>query len=339
MRNYQSNNIRLGIFVTVVLILFTVGVYKIGMKQNLFGSTFSISTIVGNANGLQAGNNVRYAGINVGSVEEINFVNDSTLEIVMILQERVQGVVKKDAIASIGSDGLVGNMIVNITPGKGAAAVVEEGDVLASTPRAKTKEMLDALDKSSENVAILTSNLLKITEKINHGTGTFSLLLNDDGTARNLTATVADFRKTSGRIADISKQLQSALVQVNAGEGLLGYLLKDTSLETHVNQLSYSLDSLINQRTATMMTNLEKSSEALRISTVSLQSKIDDLAFDQGLAGAIMADSTMVEDFKKIMLNLESGTEGFELLMEAARHNFLFRKYFKKLEKEAKKKS
>ena len=67
---------RLGIFVTIGAVILIVGIYLIGDQQNLFGSTFRISSVFSNVNGLQPGNNVRFGGVNVGTVEKIIIVND-----------------------------------------------------------------------------------------------------------------------------------------------------------------------------------------------------------------------------------------------------------------------
>jgi len=337
MPNKSSNTIKLGIFVTIILILFTIGVYNIGSKQNLFGSTFRINTIAYNAYGLQKGNNVRYAGINVGSVDEIIFLNDSTLQIVMLLEERVKEVIKKNAIASIGSDGLVGNSIVNISPGKVASSFVDEGDTLPSLGRAETKDMLNALDQSSIHLTRITSNLLEITDKLNDGSGTLSLLLNDATTSENLAAAITDFRRSSAQISEFSASLQNTLDEAVHGKGLLGYVLHDTSFEANINQLSGSLDSLINERTALMMQNIEASSQSISESSANLQSKIEQLNLDEGLVGVIMKDSVLAEEFRMIIHNLEQGTDNFQQSMEALKHNFLLRRYFKKLEKQKQK--
>ena len=85
-----------------------------GSKQNLFGSTFSISANFYNVNGLMQGNNVRYAGIDVGTVESITIINDTSVKVVMVIEKKIQPYIKKNALASIGTDGLMGNKLVNI---------------------------------------------------------------------------------------------------------------------------------------------------------------------------------------------------------------------------------
>ena len=88
----------------------------IGNRQNLFGNTYTINVVFTNVNGLQKGNNVRYAGINIGTVSSIKMKNDSIINVGMLIDADMLSHIKKDAVATIGSDGLVGSMIVLMFP-------------------------------------------------------------------------------------------------------------------------------------------------------------------------------------------------------------------------------
>ena len=114
MAKETPNYIKLGILVTVGLVLLVVGLYFIGSNKNLFGSTFKLYAVFKDVNGLKAGNNVRYAGIDVGTVENILINNDTTIRVEMVIEERMKDVIKKNSIAGIGTDGLMGDRLINI---------------------------------------------------------------------------------------------------------------------------------------------------------------------------------------------------------------------------------
>src|SRR5210317_807008 len=132
MKNTNSQKIRLGLFVIMGTILFITAVYLIGQKQNMFKKTFTINSYFQNVNGLQKGNNVRYSGINIGTVRTIEMVNDSSIKVAMNIEEKIITHIKKNAVATIGTDGLVGNMIVNIIPRKGSSQIISNGDIIES---------------------------------------------------------------------------------------------------------------------------------------------------------------------------------------------------------------
>src|SRR5690349_13863085 len=123
---------KLGMFVTIGLLLFIIAIYFIGKQKNLFGSTFNITSKFKTVSGLEVGNNVRFSGINIGTVEEIRLINDSSVVVSMVIKDEVREFIKTDARASIGSDGLMGDKVLTISPGVKSTKVVENGGAIAS---------------------------------------------------------------------------------------------------------------------------------------------------------------------------------------------------------------
>src|SRR5471030_1943741 len=98
MKTTGSQKAKIGIFTVVGLVVLVIGIFVIGNKKNMFGDTFSIYGTFKNVGGLQIGNNVRFAGINVGTVEAIRIINDTTIRVDMRLQSRVKPFLKNDAV-------------------------------------------------------------------------------------------------------------------------------------------------------------------------------------------------------------------------------------------------
>src|SRR5436190_2005073 len=116
----SPHNIRLGIFVSAGILLFTLVIYFIGSRQNMFTKTINVRGIFKDVSGLQPGNNVRFSGINVGTIDEIVIISDSLVRVDMTVKKTTQKYIKKDAVATIGSEGLMGNKVLNISPGSGS---------------------------------------------------------------------------------------------------------------------------------------------------------------------------------------------------------------------------
>lgn len=337
MRKEHTHTTKLGIFVTAAVALFTIAVYYIGNQQSLFGSKFRLITVFSNVRGLQPGNNVRYSGIDVGIVDQIEIVNDSTIRVEMLLEKKVQAYIKNNAVAKIGTDGLVGNMIVNIDPGKGQGTAIKGGEVIPSFSRIETDDMINALGSTTENITLLTFKLLEITEAIQRGEGAMASLLNDPHLSENLSHTLFNLRRTSGHVEALSGQFRQDINQMSQGDGALGFLLRDTLFGTQLNQLTNDLDTFLLQRTQPILTQLEMASKDIALTSASLRNLTEQLDLEEGLAGAILHDSLAAESFRQILYNLDEGTYRFNENMEAMKHNFLFRKYFKKQEKQRKK--
>jgi len=336
MNKEKLSNIKLGLFVIISSFLLIFGIYNIGNKQNIFGSTFTISTVFKDGKGLKTGNNVRYAGINIGSIDDLKLLDDSTVQVVMVLEKDKQAYIKKDAVATIGSDGLVGNMIISISPGKGNLPTVVENDIIPSFTQLSTNDMMGQVGLVLGNVELLTANLLEVTEKINKGQGTMATLLNDESMGEQLKNTLTLLNNSAANIESLSLEFQKGMTDFNEGNGNLAFLLKDNSLEEQMEKIPAVLDSFMNTEIHPMMSSLNESSKQIELTTNALNSLINEIDPNEGLVGAILKDSTNVNEFEQILLNLNRGTENFNENMEALKSNFLLRKYFKKKAKKEK---
>ncbi|GAA6768021.1 hypothetical protein AAFH68_39730 [Flavobacterium sp. CGRL1] len=138
---------KLGMFVTVGLLLFIIAIYFIGKQKNLFGSTFHITSKFKTVSGLEVGNNVRFSGINIGTVEEIRLINDSSVVVSMVIKDEVRKFIKTDARASIGSDGLMGDKVLTITPGEKSTKVIEDNGAIASINGIEMNDIMKSVKK------------------------------------------------------------------------------------------------------------------------------------------------------------------------------------------------
>lgn len=318
MGNETTRNIRVGLIVIMGTILLITALYTIGNKQNLFGSTFRISAQFYNVNGLMAGNNVRLSGIDVGTVESIEIMSDSSVNVVMLIEDRVKDFIKKNAIASVGTDGLMGNKLVNINSTKGNAESIEEGDVLQTLRPYETDEMLRTLNTTNENIKYITTDLKKITQKINSPNTLWSILM-DTVVAENVKKTIVNIKLTSNQSAILTGDLSAIVKDVRSGKGSIGTLLMDTTFSEKLDQTIIDIKQ-ITDKMAIVSGDLSFVSEKIKNGS--------------GIVGTLLMDTTFSNNLNKSMENIKNGSEGFNENMEALKHNFLLRKYFKKQEKE-----
>ncbi|MCB0572421.1 MAG: MCE family protein [Phaeodactylibacter sp.] len=329
MANRTRNTIQLGLFVTIGVALFILSVYFIGSHKQMFRPALRVSAVFHNIGGLQPGNIVRYSGINAGTVENIEILNDSMVKVNMKLGLELKPFIKKDAIASIGSDGLVGSMLVNISPGKGGEKPVEEGDVLPSYSRIKTDELLNTLGKTNENIELITNDLLLITRQMTQGKGTVAMLLRDTLLATGLKESVEGLKAASGHIAATGRRLERLAAQVESGDGLLGQLLYDTTVIDNLNTSIAQADTIAAQMEPILF-SLQQAAVDISASSATLKAALEGLQAGEGPAGTLLKDSTAAANLQQALENLHQGSARFNENMEALQHNFLFRRYFRK---------
>lgn len=312
-----TQQLRLGIFVFLGLLIFISAIYYIGSRQNIFGQTASISADFNNVSGLQLGNNVRYSGINVGTVREIRMVNDTLVRVEMSIEGTIVPYIKKNAVASIGSDGLVGSMIVNILPGTGDGPPVVSGDHIGSYSRIRTDDMLNTLNTTNENAALLTADLLKITKEMTSGKGTVGMLLNDTLMASDMRQTLSNLNTAS---MEASKMIGHAK-QIVAG------------LDSKSNVIGVVNDTVIARSIRNTVSNLEESSKLIKVMAYRLDATISNAKEGKGAINYLSNDPRLVRQIDSIMTSIKAASQKLDENMEAMQHNFLLRGYFKKLEK------
>jgi len=188
---------RLGIFIAGGMAIFIIAIFIIGKQQNLFNPVFEVTANFYNVSGLQVGNNIRFSGINVGIVDNIYIVNDSTVQVEMLIRKNIQEFIKNDSEAAIGSEGIIGDRLIIITQGSFDAPVIKDGQQISSVEPVETDAIIAGMNISVINAAIITSELAEIMIKINSGNGTIGRLLQDSTIAENLNMTILNLRKSS----------------------------------------------------------------------------------------------------------------------------------------------
>lgn len=321
MEKTASQKIRLGLFVIIGLTLFVLTIYFIGSKQQMFGKTETLTAVFNNVAGLQLGNNVRYSGINVGTVRGIEIVNDTTINVEMQIDQTILPHIKKNAVATIGSDGLVGSVIINIIPGQGDALPVQPGDFIKSNNRVRTDDMLSTLNVTNENAAQLTADLLKITNDINNGKGTIGVLLRDSAMANDLKATIHNLKITSEKTSKTMDNLNRQIAGLDHKDNVIG-VLKDTVVGNKIRHI---------------VTNLDSSSQEITKVVANLNSTISNAKDGKGAINYLSNNPTLVKQIDSTMTNINQASQKLNENLEALKSNFLFRGYFKKQEKAKKK--
>jgi len=318
MEKSASQKINLGVFVILGLLIFILAIYFIGNKQKMFGKTNHLEAVFNNVNGLQLGNNVRYSGISVGTVRGIEMLNDTTIRVDMTIDKVIFPYIKKDAIATISSDGLVGNMIINIIPGKGNEPSVQPGDEIHTCNRVRTEDMMNTLNLTNKNAAKLTSNLLKISNEIIEGKGTLGSLLNDTIMPKDLGETIRYLKLTSKEASETITKIDKIV----------------TSLDNKDNVVGVIKDSAVANKIKNIVTNLDQSTKDINMVIANLNATILNIKEGKGTINYLSNNPELVQKIDSTMTNISEASAKLSENMEAMKHNFLFKGYFKKQEKE-----
>lgn len=324
MQKQTFDAVKLGIFVLTGMLLLILTLYIVGKNKDLFGASFDLKTRFQDVSGLVSGNNVRYSGIDVGSVSDIVFLNDTTIEVTMSIDKKMRGYIRSNAVASLGTDGLIGSRVVNISPGIGDASLVSGGELLPSKEDINPQVMLQTLRRTNENIAAISEELLVTVHRINTSSQ-LTELLEDQSLSANLKASLVHLRETTEKASALMSSANETFGLVSEGRGTLATLLTDTTLAMELRQAVQQIKTV--EESAGQLAN---DLDAIAVSVNK------DLNQGPGTANAVLKDSLMADNLRRTIENLEKGTAAFNENMIAMRHNFMFKGYFKKLEQEQK---
>lgn len=317
-----GQKIKVGIFVVVATMILVAALYFIGNRQHIFSKNIQLYAVFQNVNGLQLGNNVRYSGINVGTVTKIEMVNEAKIVIQMMVEEKTGMFIKKDAVATIGSDGLVGSMVVSILPGNKNLAVIHSGDTISSYSKIGPDDILSTLNVTNENAALLTSDLLKITNKILAGEGALGALITDSVLTKDLQQTLHSLKLTAQGTDRAVANLNHLLGKIDLKESAAGRLFTDTVLGNQVQRV---------------FSNLEQTSVDISKTTHTLNQMLSEINEKESTLNYLTKDERLPLQIDSTIISIKEAADKLNENMEALKHNFFFRGYFKKQEREAKK--
>jgi phospholipid/cholesterol/gamma-HCH transport system substrate-binding protein len=262
--------LRVGALILVALAVLTVAVVRLGQAANLFGGRYTLVTFLPNANGLRVGGSVMVAGKLAGTVREIEFLPpdaDTTrnLRLVLEIDQALQSQVRGDSRAKLRTLGLLGDKVVDISPGTSAYQVLAPDDTVPTVPTLDYDAILSQASGAVEDLVALTGDLRSITGGLVRGEGTAGQLLTNrtlyDDLTRTLEQTNAVMARlqnpngTFGRlmadpalydnVAGLTARLDSLVGQLGSNDGTLGRLMRDDTLYTRMVGVVTAADSLL----------------------------------------------------------------------------------------------
>src|ERR1041385_4790099 len=200
----MSRELRVGAFILATLLILAGGIFLIGGKRYLFTATYRLNAQFPNVSGLADGAEVRVGGLRKGAVKHIILPtrSDGKVTVVMDLHHSTRDVIKKDSVASISAEGLVGDKYVEISFGSNAAEPVKDGDTIATQPPLdmadvvkKANEVLETAKGAVENLNATAGNLKSISTKIDQGKGSVGALVNDKSVYQHVNEGAAAFQE------------------------------------------------------------------------------------------------------------------------------------------------
>lgn len=302
-----------GIVLALGLGIFMVGVFTLGGQKKAFISTITLKAVFKDVNGLQKGNNIWFSGVKVGTIRSVNFDPDARVIVSMNVQESVQQFIHTNAHAKVSSDGLIGNRIIVIYGGSGAAPAVSSGDTLSVETLSTTDGMLDTLQQNNRNLLAITSNFKTLSDNIATGKGSAGRFLTQDDMANTLQAAL------------------NSLNQATQHANVLSANLAAFSAKLHTPG-TFANDIVTDRET---FGKLRASVAEIQQAAANVRTMTERLNNPNSAVGVLLSDPKAAADLQATLRNLSAGTAKLDTNMEALQHNFFLRGFYKNKRKAA----
>jgi phospholipid/cholesterol/gamma-HCH transport system substrate-binding protein len=318
----ESNQIlKTGMLVASGTAFLIILLYLVGKNEHLFGTGFSLRARFSHVQGLKEGNNVRYAGIDLGTVRSIQLLNDSMVEVNMRMNRKLHGVLLKNSTVSIGTDGLVGNKVVNISHGRSPSQPAENGDLLPSVKPVDTDKMLATLDQSNQSLKEIFKNIEVITGDLKSARG-WKKWIDDTSIHQKIYSSATQVNLFTQKMNKSGELLEQTLNNIRNEKGVLGKLISD---------------SIWANKTEKVIDDLDNSIMILQEGIVLSQQTINDLKRNidsgRGALALLLNDSIVANDMKSGIRHLQQSGILLEESLKALQQNILLRGYFRKKRK------
>lgn len=292
----QKFKVRLGLFVMFGILLFIIAVFIIGKQKNLFNPIFKITTTFYNVSGLKIGNNIRFSGVNVGTVDNIKIINDSTVLVDMLIRQEIKKYIKTDSKVAIGSEGLIGDKMLIITQGGTNSPLISKNQQLKSVEPIEIDAIIASVKATAENTEIITEQLALVMMKVNSGKGTLGRLIHDSDIAQDIKRTIGNFESSSQKLDETMKFTKSNLSEI--------------------------------------MESFKVTADNIQVSSKQFEEIMVGINNGDGTVGKLLSDTVTSGSIDQTIFNLQRSSKSLDENLEALKHNIFFRGYFRKKAKE-----
>ena len=308
----MARSARVGLLVLVGLLLFLGGLFLLARRTFLLSDTFFVRTAFFNVAGLLEGSNVQYQGVNVGRVEEILLPSrpGGKIEVRMAIDQAAARLVRTNTRAQVQTDGLVGNQIIVLVANPVEAPTLREGGAVEGVEPFSLSAVTDRALESADRIDAITQTLGLIVQDVRNGEGSLGRILYDPALYNSLNRTTGQTEQLMATLNVQAQELSATTQRVaataeRATENLNATI---TGLNASLNGTDGSIGRFLNDPAAYDR----------------LVSTVDSL---QGLTTSVRAITRNVEELSAWG---SLGAFRFSELMEAGKHNFLFKRYFER---------
>jgi phospholipid/cholesterol/gamma-HCH transport system substrate-binding protein len=305
----RGKKIRLGLFILLGTLVFVAFFYLIGSSSKMFSKSVMLQTQFKTVSGLRTGNHVRFSGIIIGTVSDLQISTDTSVYVEMSVDRKMLKFIRKDSRVEIKPEALIGDKMLVIYSGSTQSEHVRPGDFLAPVSTVHLEDVVHKLSRELETADVIIKNLVEITAKVNKGDGNVGRILNDSSIALNLD-------RTSDHLQAVSYNMRVFSEQINNPNSDLGKLINEDHITNRVDTILFTLGGAVsNTEEATL--DLARTSAELRLTAEAINN-------GNGALSKLLYDSAFADTIDYTFHNLNQTLLELEQVAKNLQHKRLF---------------
>ncbi len=294
----------IGAFVIITGLLFVVALFMVGSRRMLFSDTFTVYAEFKSLGGVQVGSQVRVSGMSGGEVKGVGVpaTPSGRFRVHMEVTENLHGLVRKDSVAVIRTEGLVGSQFLEIGTGTSSAAMLSDGGTIVGQ---EPFEISDLMQQMSDTIRLVNGTIGDLKGDLERTIGTVDQAAGDaDALIKDVSVAVKTITRSGEKVVN---DLSVITGGVREGRGTVGRLFTDDTLAQHVIATAGEA-----QRAVEGMRRMVEQAQQVMTDATAKGGAVDGLSVK-------LRDT--LDKTRETMDNLAADTE-------ALKRNFLFRGYF-----------
>lgn len=353
MEQSRGVQIRVGIFVFTALVIASALIFVLGSRKGMFGSKTPYNAVFQNVGGLRPGSPLRIAGVDVGTVGDVDLRSDGRIHVELKIGDAYLSLVRADSVATVGNKGLLGDRLIDVTVGHGArlpagatirteepgdiaqimgqaATIVQDARATVANLRSATGVLAD--EEFQNDIRSTTHSLSQVMQMAAEGNGTLRRVLTDPEFANNLDRTVANIQVTSNEFARTARSVREISDEVRHGDGTVHEVIYGQAGAELLHNLAHASDE-----TAQMLAAIRtgdgtvhdliyenRANEMIDNATATsadIRSIVADIRAGRGTLGGLLMDPSIYEDIKRLVGDLDRNEILRALVRYSIRHD------------------
>lgn len=305
----RGRKIRLGLFILLGTLIFVAFFYLIGRSSQLFSKSVSLHTTFTSVSGLRSGDHVRFSGIIVGTISDLQITSDTSVLVDMSVDRKMLRFIRKDSKVEIKPEALIGDKMLVIYSGTDEFDHVSEGDFLEPVSTVHLEDIVHQLSGELHKAEDIINNLVSITEKVDQGDGNVGRILNDSSIAIKLDQSAENFVDLTYNLKVLSEDLKNP-------DSDIGKLVYRDELTTRLDSILLKLD-----RTAS---NTELATSDLANASAEINLSAEALNNGNGVVNKLLYDSAFADTIGLTIHSLNQTLIEIEKVAQNLQHKKLF---------------